>query len=866
MKQIILGFLFVSFFKISVGQTPIVIALNEQWTLSCIDSNIETIPATVPGNVHTDLINNHKIEDPYYRTNEKKLQWIDKKQWLYQTTFHIDKKVLQQTNILLQCLGLDTYCDIYLNDSLIARTDNMFREYSFSIKPYLKEKGNTLKLYFHSPTLTALKRMESYGLRLPADNDQSVLGGMDSLRVSPFIRKAPYHFGWDWGPRLTTSGIWKPIQIIAYSGAKINDVFFEQQKVNAKQADILTHIDIHSLIDKKAILHITDKQTGKIITQKNITLKKGGNEILIPFSISKPVLWWTNGLGKQHLYNWEVHLSANKTTYDKMNKRIGLRSLKVVQKQVPNTQGTSFYVVLNGVPVFMKGANHIPNDVFLNRVTPEVYDWEIIKTAKVSNMNMLRIWGGGIYEDDVFYNLCDEAGILVWQDFIFACSMYPGNDSFLKSIQLEAIDNIKRLRNHPSLAVWCGNNEMDIAWQQYDEKGGWGWKEKYTHTQRDTIWKAYTNIFKKILPQIVAQYDSGTFYMHSSPIVPTPKKHASNESITEGDMHYWDVWHGKQKPFNAFNEVVGRFMTEYGFQSFPELVTVQKYALPEDYDIESEVMKSHQRSFIGNKAIKKYMDWYYKTPKDFEQFLYVGQVLQGEGIKTALESHRRNMPYCMGSLYWQINDCWPVASWSSTDYFRRWKALQYFTKKAFEPVILSTYNRNDSICTYIVSDKLQDIKQATLISKIIDFDGKELFTQTRNVDIATNTSTLLFKNDFKTINTHNTLLVNTLTKEEKTIAENIYYFDTVKNMQLPKPNIKVVIKQKNDTLFDIAISTHNLAKNLYLQTHKTEGFFSDNFFDILPQKSISITFTAKEKVSLQNLLNDIFYTTIVDSY
>ncbi|MGL4347156.1 MAG: beta-mannosidase [Chitinophagaceae bacterium] len=850
-----------------MAQIPIIINLDKQWTLHCVGSNMEVLPASVPGNVHTDLINNHKIIDPYYRTNEKTLQWIDKRTWLYETSFDVDDKVLEQAVILLQCLGLDTYCDIYLNDTLIAHTDNMFRTYSFSIKPYLKEKNNSLKLYFHSPTFKALSAMNAYGLRLPADNDQSVLGGMDSLRVSPFVRKAPYHFGWDWGPRLVTSGIWKPIQIIAYNKAKINDVFFQQKKVNTQQADILTHLSIYSIVNKNALLNITDKKTGKVIAQKNITLKKGDNQISLPFSVSKPLLWWTNGLGKQHLYTWEVSLSTKNDTYDKVTKRIGLRSIKIIQKYSDDSQGTSFYVELNGIPTFIKGANHIPNDVFLNRVTPKVYDWEIIKTAKASNMNMLRVWGGGIYEDDIFYTLCDEAGILVWQDFIFACSMYPGTESFLENIKAEAIDNIKRLRNHPSLAIWCGNNEIDIAWQQYDEKGGWGWKEKYTTVQRATIWKAYNDIFKTILPQIVKQYDSGTFYMHSSPIVSTLNKHASNESIKEGDMHYWDVWHGKQKPFNAFNEVVGRFMSEYGFQSFPELVTVQKYALPEDYDIESEVMKAHQRSFIGNKAIKKYMDWYYKTPKNFEQFLYVGQVLQAEGIKTALESHRRNMPYCMGTLYWQINDCWPVASWSSTDYYRRWKALQYFTKKAFEPIILSTYKDSNSMfLTYVISDKLKNIHQVILTSRIIDFEGKEIFIKKSVVDILSNTSTLISKDNFKTINTHNKLLVNTLTKKDKKIAENIYYFDTIKNIQLPKSNMNIDIKQKNDTLFEILVNSDKLAKNLYLQTHKIDGFFSDNFFDILPQESKILLFSTKEKTSIENLLNDIFYTTILDSY
>jgi len=463
----------------------------------------------------------------------------------------------------------------------------------------------------------------------------------------------------------------------------------------------------------------------------------------------------------------------------------------------------------------------------------------VIHTSKISNFNMLRIWGGGIYENDKLYDLCDENGILIWQDFMFACAMFPGDAAFLENVKQEAADNIKRLRNHASIAMWCGNNEILAAWF------GWGWKQKEEAKSKenaDKIWKAYTDIFHRILPEAVAAYDPGRSYWDSSPCSGT----GIPSDLKNGDDHYWGVWWGKD-PFKMYATHIGRFMSEYGFQSFPELKTVKQYATPEDYDIYSEVMKSHQRSSIGNGTIEYYMLQDYKKPKNFESFLYVNHVLQAEGIKFALEGHRRASPFCMGSLVWQINDCWPVASWSSTDYYQRWKALQYFAKKGFEPVLVSPYTTSDSLKVDIINDKLTEIK-AQLVLRVVDFDGKEIWKEGKEVTIPANSSNTFFGTKtadlLKNVQANKQLLVVELIENNAVISSNTLYFKPIKDVLLPKPEVKFEINA-TDGGFEISLTTDKLAKNLYMTIGDEEGFFSDNYFDLLPGQAIKVKLETK---------------------
>ena len=832
--------------------------LHENWQFRQTGKELWQ-PATVPGCVHTDLLNNGIIDDPFYRTNEKKQQWIDKVDWEYQAEFFAGADLLAHDNLELFFAGLDTYAEVSLNGQPILSADNMFREWTVDVKPFLKKGKNTLHVLLKSPIQIGLKDLEALGYPLPAVNDQSENGELGDKRVSVFTRKAGYHYGWDWGPRFVTSGIWRPVTLRAWNDARIENVQIVQQKLDDQLATLRAVVEIQASSAGDYSLNLSVNESPEVKATRTVSLKKGGNTVTLDFKIVNPKRWWTNGLGEAFLYHISTKLLKNGQPLDERTEATGLRTIRIVQE--PDELGKSFYVELNGVPVFMKGANYIPSDNFLNRVTPEEYD-RILHLAVDANMNMLRIWGGGIYENDIFYDLCDRYGILLWQDFMFACSMYPGDDAFLENVRLEAVDNVRRLRNHPSIALWCGNNEIDAAWSQFNERGGWGWKQQYSKEQRAVIWQAYDTLFHKILPEVIGQNDSGRFYWPSSPMADYGK-HAGYDNQS-GDMHYWGVWHGLHR-FEDFRKYIGRFMSEYGFQSFPEFKTVQTYTVPADWNIESEVMAAHQRSGIGNLRIKEYMSWYYRTPKDFERFLYAGQVLQAEAIRSAIETHRRRMPVNMGTLYWQINDCWPVASWSSTDYYRRWKALHYFVRKAYAEVLVSPIVEGENVEVHVVSDRLAPIG-ARLEVTLLDFSGKKLEEVRQEVSIPANSSKkyheVAVKNLLKNNNPNDVLLLTRLFENNTLLSENILLLAPPKDLKLPKPNIQHKIRQEVGG-YSVTLQSDVFAKNVYLQL-EGEGFFSDNYFDLLPGETVTVF--CKTGVPLPGFGKQLKVLTLADEY
>jgi beta-mannosidase len=832
-------------------QLMVATEISSNWTFRQADKD-EWLPATVPGCVHTDLLANKKIEDPFYRLNEHKLQWIDKVNWEYKTSFNIDPDAIKRDCIALDFKGLDTYADVFVNGTQVLSADNMFREWLIDVKPQVKEGANELRILFRSPIVEGLKKYDANGYVIPvSDNDQAVNGEVEGGKaVSVYTRKAGYHFGWDWGPRLVSSGLWRPVYLTFWDDAHIENLQLKQNSVSEKEAKLTAVFEIEANADNEATVAI--QNDGNELARTNIKLTKGISTYPVDFKIENPQLWWTNGLGEAHLYNIKGQLEIGKRITEK-SERIGIRTLELIRDK--DAGGTSFYFKLNGVPVFMKGANYIPNDIFAARVTDEMYE-NVIHTSKISNLNMLRVWGGGIYENDKLYDLCDENGILVWQDFMFACAMFPGDAAFQDNVKHEATDNIKRLRNHPSIALWCGNNEILAAWYS------WGWDKKEaakSPENADKIWKSYTDLFHHILPDAVAAYDPGRSYWDSSPCAGMGKA----SDLANGDDHYWGVWWGKD-PFKMYATHIGRFMSEYGFQSFPEMKTVKQYTTPEDYDIYSEVMKSHQRSSIGNGTIEYYMLQDYKKPKDFESFLYVNHVLQAEGVKFALEGHRRAAPFCMGSLYWQINDCWPVASWSSTDYYQRWKALQYFAKKGFEPVLVSPYTTSDSMKVDIINDKLTELK-AQLVVKVLDFEGKEILKEVKDVIVPANSSDTFFgtkTSEFlKKVQANIQLLIVELTADNAVISSNTMFFKPIKDVLLPKPEVKFEINP-TDGGFEVSVSTDKLAKNLYMTIGNEEGFFSDNYFDLMPGQTVKVKL---ETGMTKDKLQEVFKIRTLDS-
>ncbi|WP_439183583.1 beta-mannosidase [Carboxylicivirga taeanensis] len=834
-------------------QSAKVIEINSGWQFSEAGQD-KWLEASVPGCVHTDLLDHELIKDPFYRLNEHDVQWIDKKDWEYKTTFTIDKATFNKEQIVLNFAGLDTYADVYLNDQLILKADNMFRGWTVDCKNLIKEGENTLNIYFHSPIKIGVDIYDNYPYVVQSSaNDLAKIGQVPGEKwVSPHVRKAPYHFGWDWGPRLVSSGIWEPVTLKAWDTAQLITIHTQQKELNDQVAQLTSSFEIDASSEETA--ELTVNIDGKELATKTIELKKGTHNYAVDFTIENPQRWWTNGLGEAHLYQLEGQLSTN-AGVESFEHTLGLRTVELVREN--DEVGRSFYFKLNGHPVFMKGANYIPNDVFLDRVSPEKYE-HIIKSAADSHFNMLRVWGGGIYEKEIFYDLCDKYGILVWQDFMFACNMYPGHPEFLESVKHEAEYNVRRLRNHPSIALWCGNNEILAAWF------GWGWKEDNEKKQPEgakAMWQAYKDIFLDVLPSAVEAHDPDRQYWASSP----QAGDTIRTNKIDGDEHDWRIWF-QDVPFITYHDGAARFVSEYGFQSFPELKTVKKYALPEDYDINSEVMKSHQRSFIGNGAIKRYMDNYYRNPKDFESFLYVGLLLQAEGIRTGIEGHRINMPTTMGSLYWQLNDVWPVASWSSIDYYGNWKALQYYTRKAFAPVIAVPDTKTDDLLIYAVSDKFEDMP-AKLDLEILNFEGKQLWSHSADVTINANTSTVVFSQALKTllksIPTSQVVLSTKLSVGDENIYETTSYFKECKDLQLPAPSLTTEVK-KVDKGYQIKVTTDKLAKNVYFSYDEAEGWFSDNYFDLLPGQSKTIVFETSDEIS--NLRDKLLIRTVQDTY
>ena len=791
-------------------------------------------PATVPGVVHTDLLQNKIIEDPFFRLNERGLQWIDKEDWVYETCFTLAAGMMRKENMELVFEGLDTYADVYLNDECILKADNMFRRWSIPIRQYIREENNILKVYFHSPIKIDVPKWDALPYQYPASNDQSENGGLFNKKISIFARKAGYHYGWDWGPRLVTSGIWRPVYIRAWSDLRINDVFIEQKEVGAGRAVIAGHVELDADKDMDGVLvTITDEVTGRVLGEWQADLKRGTNRVTVDFVLHKPKLWWSNGLGEPFLYRFRTDIIAGGELLDSKTERVGIRSLKVVHQ--PDKDGHTFYIELNGRPVFAKGANYIPSDNFLPRVTPENYKKTILDAAGV-NMNMLRVWGGGIYENDVFYDLCDEHGIMIWQDFMFACSMYPAEGALLDNIHQEAVDNVKRLRNHACIALWCGNNECQDAWL------GWGWKreiERQNKEYADKIWAQYRQQYHVTLPGVVREYAPGTFYWPSSPFA----FEGEMSGTTDGDRHYWSVWHGKA-PISDYDSEKSRFFSEYGFQSFPEFESVKRYApYPEDWDIRSEVMMSHQRGGDhANELIETYLLNEYKKPRDFRAFLYMNHVLQGDAIKTAIESHRRQMPYNMGTLFWQHNDCWPVASWASRDYYGRWKAQHYYVRKAYDDILISPVVEGDDLKVYAVSDRLENTS-GRLQLQVCQFDGTVVHHWDKSVGISGNDSRVCFSAPLAKLlegANRGTVYVRVdYTDKSGRVYHNNYCLGKQKDMDYPKVDLQTEVRSIEGG-YEVTVSADKFARAVCLSVADNESVYSDNYFDVQPKSSVQV--------------------------
>lgn len=816
-----------------------VLTLHTGWEFSQAETELWRT-AEVPGTVHQDLIHHNLIPNPFYGTNEEKIQWVENEDWEYRTAFTVTADQLKRDAAQITFEGLDTYADVYLNGALLLKADNMFVGYTIPVKQYLRSGKNLLYIYFHSPIRQTLPQYASNGFNYPADNDHY------KKHLSVFSRKAPYSYGWDWGIRIVTCGIWRPVKIRFYDAASISDYHVKQLSLTDRIAKLSNELEINNILPHplQAEVKINTSLEGKkkSFISRTVTLQPGINHLSIPTEVHAPIRWMPNGWGAPTLYDFSAQIIVRGNIVANQSHRIGLRTVRLINKK--DADGESFYFEVNGIPMFAKGSNYIPQDALLPNVTTERYQ-TLFRDIKEANMNVIRVWGGGVYEDNRFYDLADENGILIWQDFMFACTPYPSDPTFLKRVEAEACYNIRRLRNHPSLAMWCGNNEIREALKY------WGYQKKYTPEIYQEMVNGYDKLFLELLPRKVKELDEGRFYIHSSPYF---SNWGHPESWGIGDTHDWGVWYG-QKPFESFDTDLPRFMSEFGFQSFPEMKTIATFASPEDYQIESKVMNAHQKSSIGNALIRTYMERDYIVPDKFEDFVYVGLVLQGHGIRHGLEAHRRNRPYCMGTLYWQLNDSWPVVSWSGIDYYGNWKALHYQAKRAFAPIHINPIQENDSLCVYLLSDRLNAMKQMILEMKVTDFDGKKAGETIRlkSFSIPANTSQCVYRTPLTGLLfpakrplvegfRHCFMQLTLKDKSGRIVDETVYFFEKTKDLLLPKTTISYKVKQ-TDGKCELTLFTPILAKDVFIEIPLQGARFSDNFFDLLPgeRKTVVIT-------------------------
>ena len=816
------------------------ITLNGSWQLFKKGEN-QAIEAIVPGCVHLDLLSAGKISDPYWRDNELAMMWVGETDWLYQRTINLSSDFLAHEQIKLSCMGLDTLATIVVNGKEIATTANMFCSWEFDLKPVLFEGENTIQIFFASP----IGFLQGKGTEFNSPTKAILLN-------SSWIRKEPCNFGWDWGPKLVTCGIWRDIELIAYDLTKIQDININQEHSQTNGVGLFIQTEVEEHLPGLAA-NVSVSLAGEVCARSSYPIV--GNKGEVQLAISDPKLWWPRGMGKQPLYEVKVELyNSQGEVIDSKTKRIGLRTLRLIREQ--DEWGESFYFSINGIPFFAKGANWIPADTFAPRIKQADYA-RLVQDAAAANMNMLRVWGGGFYEDDIFYDLCDELGICVWQDFMFACSAYPAFDeTFMGQVKEEAIQNVKRLRHHACLALWCGNNELEQGFI------------RDTRTERHMSWEEYIKLFDQLLAEIVNDLDPQRDYWPASPHSPLGDRTDPNNPNC-GDAHLWEVWH-RNKPFEWYRSCTHRFNSEFGFQSFPQPRTIESYTLPEDRNITSYVMEHHQRSGIGNTTIMQYMLSWFRLPTSFDMVIWLSQILQGVAMKYAVEHWRRSMPRGMGTLYWQLNDCWPVASWSSIDYAGRWKALHYLAKEFYAPLLISPLEdlEEGTVELHVTSDLLEP-QLGEVSWSLTDIEGNLIEEESQKVDIFPRqdscVQTVDLKPYFKAYGERNLLLWLELKVDGNTVSTNLFSLVRPKHLELLQPEI-TALAQEERTFFLVTLTAKKPALWVWLELTDSDASYSNNFFHLVPGKEVTITVEPKQSLTKVEFEQQLKLHSLFDTY
>ena len=797
--------------------------LNGTWQLSAGHRSLESVDMQIPGTVLSGLLAAGKIKDPFYRTNEDATRALFWKDYVFTRTFDVDEELLAQQHIVLVCEGLDTLAEISINGTFLAKTDNMHRTWKFQAKKLLHPGKNEIQIVFRS----VLRFIEDYPYEAHKKINYIPCG---SMKGNQLLRKAHSMFGWDWGPQTIDAGIFRDIYLQGYSHARIEDIRIHQQ--HAKNVSVQTSITLsESVPGQKLCVELSEDGADKPLQTKLCKTNADG-VAAVDFVIENPKLWWPNDYGDQPLYIVRTTLlDEDGTSLESITRRIGLRTLTISQEK--DEWGNEFAFCVNGIKIFTRGGNYIPDDCLYTRITEKKLDY-ILESCRRAHFNCVRVWGGGYYPSDAFYDLCDEKGLIVWQDLMYACNVYDVTDAFAENCRQETYDNVRRLRHHASLGLWCGNNEIESAWDH------WGDFQKETPYLRAD----YIRLFEEVLPKAVQEADGETFYWHSSPS--SGGCFDNPDDANRGDTHYWDVWHG-QKPFTDYRKYFFRFCSEFGFQSFPCAKTVNSFTLEDDRNIFSRVMESHQKNDAANGKMLYYLSENLRYPKDLTHLLYASQVLQGMAIKYGVDHWRRNRGRCMGTLYWQINDDWPAPSWSSIDYFGRWKALHYMAQKFYAPHAVSM-TLEDHRCHVYFSNESFETTEYSLTLSIRDLSGNVLETyETKGNSpafsaIETAVVDICSWEDQK----DDVFLEAVIHTKDQKVLKDVETLVPYKYLNLKNPVISTEAEETNDA-FILHISSDCFAPFVALDFDDADVIFSDNFFH-LTDKTVQDIIVKKEDI------------------
>ena len=791
------------------------VLIKQNWGMRKVGDTAWSPAPAAPFNLHTARQQFGDLENPLGPQGEKNSAWIGEADWELQVQIREDS-LPSTKHYTLVLDGIDTYATIYLDGNRVLETDNMFRRYEVDLGTF-DGPMKLLSMVVENLTKKAKEKRNQLGYDLPAPSDAS------SEKTASFTRKAGYQFGWDWGPRQLSMGPWQPVKVVCWNDARLVAFRTTQDTVMENRMNGTGHFTIEAAKAGNAKLVVS--VAGQAAQTSSVNLVEGPNYIEVPFSIINPELWWPNGSGGQKLYEVTGSLTFEGQKVHSETRKIGIRTVELVNE--PDDIGTSFYFKVNGEPIFMKGANMIPRSVFPSSVSDE-QTLDLLVIAKESHFNMLRVWGGGIYQSDRFYEICDSLGIMVWQDAMFACAMYPSDEDFLENVKVEIEQQASRISDHTCIASWCGNNEVDVAWHN------WGWQEefKYTEKQQNEIWAGYEKVFKDLIPSVLDSIDPKLNYVHTSPL----SNWGKDENFNHHNMHYWGVWHGTDN-FDGYEKNVPRFMSEYGFQSFPTVYPESMKHL--NIGVNQSLLETRQRSYKGNKEITRHIEQHYPASKNFEEFTYLSQLTQRLGMKTAIESHRLNRDKCMGTLYWQFNDVWMAPTWSTIDFNGNWKAAHYMVSDRYRPIIAIGKSDGSEFSVSVSNDRLEKA-DLRLTLKLQSFTGEVVWEQEIPVSASKNSITAagnwshkeLFKNpDLKKLS----VMRIELYEGDSLLDVELFYFTEPKELMLSNINPETSVNYKFDHV-EVVLNSPVLQKDVMLQVDLKGARFSENFFDVLPNE------------------------------